>query len=58
MLMFLTENNIYDMADLEKKVGAMRGKVNAMLAEMKKVERRIDTLKTAESGFSCYAAID
>ena len=44
MLLFLTENNILSMADLEKKVSTMRGKVNTILADMKKTERRIDAL--------------
>jgi len=42
---FLQRNEIYDIAGLEIKVNAMHGKLNSASAELKKVERRIDTLK-------------
>ena len=38
-------NEVYSMEDLEQKVNAMHGKVNSMRTNLKKVERRIDTLK-------------
>jgi len=44
MLMFLQENQINDMAGLEDKVKTMRGKVNRLREDLKKVERRIGTL--------------
>ena len=42
---FLMRNNVYSMEDLEKKVKAMQSKVNSTRTDLKKVERRIDTLK-------------
>ena len=42
---FLRCNKIYNMEDLEKKVSAMHGKVNSVRTDLKKVERRVDTLK-------------
>ena len=42
---FLNTNEVYSMEDLEKKVNAMQGKLNSTSTEMKKAERRIDTLK-------------
>ena len=44
VLIFLQENNITDMMELEKKVAAMQGNVNSIRTNLKKVERRIDTL--------------
>jgi hypothetical protein len=44
MLLFLTDNKIYDTDDLEKKVGSMFGKLQSVRTDLKKVERRIDTL--------------
>jgi hypothetical protein len=41
---FLMRNKVYDMADLEQKVNAMHRDVNSMSDNLKKVERRIDTL--------------
>jgi len=43
MLMFLQENQINDMAGLEDKVKTMRGKVDRLREDLKKVERRIGT---------------
>ena len=42
---FLHCNKIYNMEDLEKKVSAMHGKVNSVRTDLKKAERRMDTLK-------------
>ena len=42
---FLQRNNISDYAELEKMVNAMDGKVDAIGAQMKKLQRRTDTLK-------------
>jgi predicted nuclease with TOPRIM domain len=44
MLIFLQENNIMDMDDLERKVNDMQGSFNSMRDNLKKVNRRIDTL--------------
>jgi len=44
ILYFLHSNKIYSMEDLENKVNAMHGKLNSTSAELKKGERRIDTL--------------
>jgi ATP-dependent exoDNAse (exonuclease V) alpha subunit len=44
-LVFLQTNNITDMAGLEREVRSMRSKTNAILSELKPVERRIGTLK-------------
>ena len=45
MLVFLQENDITGMADLEAKVEFMHGKVLRLGEDMKPVNRRIDTLK-------------
>ena len=45
MLCFLQSNDITDMEDLQKKINGMYIKTNAMIADLKKVERRIGTLK-------------
>ena len=45
LLNFLTENNITDMADLEKKVKAMYGKHSDIGGKLKSVDRRIKTLE-------------
>jgi ATP-dependent exoDNAse (exonuclease V) alpha subunit len=45
MLIFLQENEISDMADLSNKVNAMHDKLDSTSTELKKTERRIDTLK-------------
>ena len=45
IVFFLQSNKITDNADLDKKVDAMHGKLNSASTELKKVERRIDTLK-------------
>ncbi|MDR0292559.1 MAG: hypothetical protein LBH95_00195 [Oscillospiraceae bacterium] len=42
---FLQRNEIYSMEDLEKKVSTMRGKFHSVSEDLKKVNRRIDTLK-------------
>ena len=42
---FLQKNEIYDMAGLQIKVNALHGKLNSTSAELKKAERRFDTLK-------------
>jgi len=42
---FLMRHKIYDMEDLEKKVNAMHRDVNSVRDNLKKVERRIDTLQ-------------
>jgi hypothetical protein len=44
MLIFLTENNIDGPAGLENKVKSMHGKLHSISEELKKVNRRIDTL--------------
>ena len=44
MLIFLQQNEITDMTGLEKKVTVMQGKVHSIRNNLKKVERRIDTL--------------
>jgi hypothetical protein len=44
-LLFLQRNEIYDMADLEKKVSAMYGKGQVIREKMKPLERRIKTLE-------------
>ena len=41
---FLMRNEIYSKADLDKKVGGMSGKLSSIREDMKKVNRRIDTL--------------
>ena len=45
LLNFLTENNITDMADLEKKVKALYGKHSDIGGKLKSVDRRIKTLE-------------
>jgi hypothetical protein len=45
VLIFLNENEIPDVAGLEKKVKSMRDDVNRIREDLKKVERRIDTLE-------------
>ena len=45
LLNFLTENNITDMSDLEKKVIAMYGKHSDIGGKLKSVDRRIKTLE-------------
>ena len=42
---FLMRNKVYSMEDLEKKVNAMQSNINSMRSDLRKVERRIDTLK-------------
>jgi chromosome segregation ATPase len=42
---FLMDNKVNSMEDLEKKVSAMQDKLSSTRTELKKVERRIDTLK-------------
>ena len=44
ILYFLQSNKIFSMEDLENKVSAMHGKVNSVRTDLKKAERRIDTL--------------
>ena len=44
MLLFLQQNEIYDMAALEKKVSSMYGAVQSLREKMKPLERRIKTL--------------
>jgi len=45
MLLFLQENQITDMAGLEQKVSTMRSKLKTVNENLKKVERRTETLK-------------
>ena len=45
MLIFLQQNGIADMTGLEQKVRAMHGKVDSIRTDLKKTERRIDTLQ-------------
>ena len=45
MLVFLQHNNITDSADLENKVNAMHKNLNSASEEVKKVDRRVTTLK-------------
>ena len=45
MLVFLKENKIYDAAGLEEKVKSIGRKFQSVRTNLKKVERRIDTLK-------------
>ena len=42
---FFMQNEVYSMEDLEKKVNIMYGNANSMRTDLKKIERRIDTLK-------------
>ena len=46
MLIFLKQNNIADIADLGKMVSSMSSKLVSINEDRKKVQRRIDTLKT------------
>jgi hypothetical protein len=57
---FLYGNDIADLAELEQKVGAMRGKVYRLLEDMKPLKRRIETLDkhlTHSENFKNYRKI-
>ena len=60
MLMFLTDNNISDMSDLENKVDSMHKRQSTLLGRLKPVERRLKTLdehiKQAEN-YKKYRAV-
>jgi hypothetical protein len=45
MLIFLKQNEIYNMAGLEDKIKSMYGKTQSISTDLKKVERRVDILK-------------